>query len=500
MIRSILFLLGMCGLLAAQPRGDFYFVQFGIGETGRVSGGKMSFDGGAAGPKVRSNEAGTILAGGAENSPELFIAVKAGGGQLKGFYGGGYFALDGGKPSGAVTGFLEFVADGAGTITRCRLTAHAASVDDTNRVEEPADSAYKLSPEGAGRITFGPADSIGGDFEMFVSADGSVALGYSSLRKATFVMTRMGAGTGAAPRGDYAFQELLAESARVFQPGKTITGSAAGVARIESDGRAFLALRTRMGPETRTLATVGAVRLGGDGVASFAPVAKPGLRNLAVSGDGAFFVGAHAGSPGELTLEHGVFVGFRVAPEQLSLSNAASPGVPVAAIAPGTLMTLRHGSLSESSRLTLAGAAIKPAKAGAGEIQFVVPANVKGPMAQFAVEGLAPLSLQVAASDPALYAACYHADKLPVDAARRAKPGEVVTFHVNGLGKAANVRVFVSGVPVEIVSRSDVPDIPGAVQLNVRLPKNLRPFVPAAVAVEAGTAFSDLIEIPVGVP
>lgn len=525
-------------VLLGQPAGEYRFVQLGVGEKPRNVAGTITFDGNggyqvrgrlasgaaAASPwsfkgtavhdaesaavtltnpagsgaplRLRASASGGVLVASSAKDAELFIAVKPGEAAPRGKYAGAYFALNGAKPEGAVTAFFDFAAEEAGRVGKARVNGHAAAVDDTNRAEETAVSAAFGS--GGASVTFGESESLSGAREVFVSADGSVLIGYTPghERRDLLVAVRSAPAEPLPPAGLYGVEGLNGESERVFRPEKTRLWAASGVARIDGDGRVLLS-ELAGGAGHRLLTTVNYLRISEDGSAGMAASVRPGLRNVAVSEDAGLLISSQVGMPSELTLGHGLLIGLRMAAPALSAGNAASPDAPVAAVSPGLLIVLRHPGLTARTAVRVNGAPARIVQSGPGEAVVHLPEDLKGESVRIEAESLAALRLPLERSSPGVFPVCLHPDRQPVESARPARPGQELILRVTGLDKAMP-KVFAAGKPAEVLARA--PDSPGVEALRVRLPGGLRPLVPAPIAVDTGSAFSDLTEIPIGAP
>jgi hypothetical protein len=136
-------------------------------------------------------------------------------------------------------------------------------------------------------------------------------------------------------------------------------------------------------------------------------------------------------------------------------------------------------------------------QSGPGEAVVHLPEDLKGESVRIEAESLAALRLPLERSSPGVFPVCLHPDRQPVESARPARPGQELILRVTGLDKAMP-KVFAAGKPAEVLARA--PDSPGVEALRVRLPGGLRPLAPAPIAVDTGSAFSDLTEIPIGAP
>jgi uncharacterized protein (TIGR03437 family) len=452
--------------------------------------------GSGAALQLRASASGAVLAASSAKDTELFIAVRTGEAVPKGRYAGAYLALNGAKPAGATTAFFEFAADGSGRLSGVRVNGHAAAVDDVNRAEELSASGV-FGPGGAS-VTFGESETLSGAREVMLSADGSVLIGYTSGagRRDLLVAVRTAPAEPVPPAGLYWFLGLSGESELVFRPEKTRIWAASGAARIEYDGRVLLSELAEAAGR-RLLTTVNYMRISGDGTAGMAASIRPGLRNLAVSEDAGLLVAAQVGMPSELTLGHGLLIGLRAAAPAMSAGNAASPDAPLAAVSPGLLVSLRHAGLTAQTAIRVNGVPARIVRAGAGEALIHLPENLKGESVRIEAESLAAVRLPLERSSPGVFPVCFHPDKQTVDAARPARPGQELILRVTGLDHTMP-KIFAGGKAAELLGRS--PDSPGVEALRVRLPKDLRPYTPAPIAADTGSAFSDLTEIPVGAP
>jgi len=477
---------------------------------------------------------------------------------LQGEYTGVYMLVRDGKGSGLATGLFDLTADGKGQVTSLALIGHASGIDDVNRKESGSTSWYSIRSDGTGTIAFpAPSDVLKGECEIFVSGDGAFWIGYSKAagQRDILVAIRKPPEGARIFRDLFWMSELYAENEFVFRPDNARFSSALGWIRSDSSARGFLSQWVNQAGRRFQLQTTNQFRLWSSG-SMLGAAAVSGLTNFAVSLDGDTFIGAQVGMEGDLTLEHGIFVGIRsAAPATVTdpsipvlaspgFVNTASGGGPALGLAPGALYSLLGTRLAPASasasdgalpselagvRVLVNGETAPLGMVSPEQINFQAPANFAAANAQLQLDNkgnLSPvLELPVSVTSPAVFtsnrdgsgvARAVHPDSRPVDATNPAVPGQTLILYASGLGSltpevAAGkpappdpvsrltdgaLRVLFDGKPAEILSAGALPGAIGMYQIKVTLPDDLVTARPVAVAITTSDAVADLAELP----
>jgi uncharacterized protein (TIGR03437 family) len=511
--------------------------------------------------EVRQSGDGGVLVGGSKSADgnfHLFAAVKASGREMSaaafsGRYRGAYLTLSGGEPGLLATGFVEFFADGRGSLTRLKRIGHAATVDDVNRLDIRQSSTYTLQANGSGVVQF-PLGSefLTGEREVAVSPDGEIVLGYSTSGERDFLMlVRQPEPIDDSAINDvFWLAELFAETDFIFNAGAVRFGSAIGSLRSDGNGNASVAERVHRGASRLFLTTTNTLVVNFDGVASFGPQRKQRLDNFGFNSRA--FAGALVGMEGELSLEHGIFIGVRAgaaAPSGIAVSphgvlNAASLGAPTAPIAVGELVSLFGSGFANRTftapagalpaelggvRVLINGTAAPLALVSPNQINLVVPSNLDGESATVQVEAPGGMSnavrVGVAPTSPGVFAAIINGvrrsivvrpDYSLVTPERPARPGETLIVMASGLGPVdlsidagtpapsselsrttdPGLRVYLQGLPVETHFSGLAPGFSGLYQINFTVPAGIRTLSASPLAIQTSDSFTDLADIP----
>jgi uncharacterized protein (TIGR03437 family) len=536
------------GTIVFDGRGGYEFTgRGGVGAEGASSAaskgtyssrglGRILMDSPAwAGKKmtVQAGDGGAILSGtAADGQHGIFIAVRAPDGDanaatLSGDYGGGYLSFRGGSVGGITTALAEFTSDGAGALSAASLTGHAAWIDDVNRTEKSEKLPYTLRADGTGSIRFAAAsDFIAGEREMLVSTGGNYVLGFGTgpgQRDVLVLVRRARESASFLLSGMYWISEICAENSFQFNPNSARVESAWGSARMDGAATSVIAEQLFSNGRNSMLNTVMPYQVTGDGRGLLAPEARAGVTNFTMTTGGQAFAGALVGRAGELSLEHGIFLGFKapaangpgVYLSPLGVVNSASLAPSTGEIAPGTVLSLFGTGLSSRSAVSdmfplpteLGGVQVRVGGVAA-PILLVSPGqiNIQAPFQQ----GTEPSVIQVInngtqsnavpvvwrRSSPGVYslaqggtgaAIATHADFQLITPQNPARGGETIILFLTGLGGvepkvAAGAAVEGLSRVTDTVSvlfdgrRGDVsfagltPGFAGLYQVNVTLP------------------------------
>jgi uncharacterized protein (TIGR03437 family) len=513
--------------------------------------------------EVRRSADGNVLAGSSKSADgnfHLFAAVRtrpqAGPQLLAGRYRGGYMTLSNGEPAGLATGFVEFFADGRGGLARLKRIGHSARVDDVNRLQEGRTATYVIRPDGTGTVDFPPGtEFLTGGREIAVSADGDVVIGYSEGSERDFLMLVR----QPEPADDsllsevFWISELFAETDFVFRPEAVRFGSSVGSLRADSNTVASVSQRVHRGAARLFLTTSNPVVVNFDGVASLAPQRRQRLDNIGLSPNA--FAGALVGLDGELSLEHGIFIGVRAGPGEglgpgtaispHGVLNAASLAAPTAPLAPGLLVSLFGSGFSGQTvaapsgplptelagvRVTINGTVAPLSLVAPGQINLLVPPDLAGESAaiQVITGGGASNVVQaiLARTSPGIFTAMVSGarrsivlrpDYSLVTPDRPARPGDVLILMAAGLGAVSppvppgvpapatelsravdpGLRVYLQGIPVEMHFSGLAPGFAGVYQVNFTVPGGVRTLSASPLAIQTSDSFTDLADIPV---
>jgi hypothetical protein len=158
----------------------------------------------------------------------------------------------------------------------------------------------------------------------------------------------------------YWISEICAENSFQFNPNSARVESAWGSARMDGAATSVIAEQLFSNGRNSMLNTVMPYQVTGDGRGLLAPEARAGVTNFTMTTGGQAFAGALVGRAGELSLEHGIFLGFKapaangpgVYLSPLGVVNSASLAPSTGEIAPGTVLSLFGTGLSSRSAVS----------------------------------------------------------------------------------------------------------------------------------------------------
>jgi uncharacterized protein (TIGR03437 family) len=421
---------------------------------------------------------------------------------LSASFAGGYFLIENGERSRLATGYVELALVPGGAMTKSKVTGHASWIDDVNRVEQRDGGRYEIAG-GTGTLEFpAPSDILTGTRRAFVAASRNAILAHGAGPGERDILVLIRRHTEPARfhfSGDSYLFDLFAEGAYVFDPGAARFGSAAGIMRSSSNIPVQVRTRVDTGGRSTFVSTMNAIAVSSDGSAGLGASYRPGLNNFAFDDAADAFAGAQVGFPGEFTLEHGIFAGFRMpfpAPGTVTLSPFAGPATP------NGLLTLEGTGLGSVNAATLNGTAVPVVATTPATVTVQVPGEIASATASIEVRGVAGVSntilVPVAAAAPVLVAAA-HPDFAPITAAAPATGGGNILIFATGLGLRVDegLQVLIGGQPAEISFAGMAPGFVGLYQLNVRVPPGVTGPLPVPLAIAATGAFSDSTDIPI---
>lgn len=460
---------------------------------------------------------------------DLWVGVRTGDAApaLQGNYAGGLLQFRNGRIDGLTSGYVEFTADAEGALSQLSLVAHAAYIDDVNRRFVAEAGKYQVAANGTGTLEF--PESFGyaaGVRNLFVSPGGEVVMGIPKAPDAgLLVMVKRAPDTSTISwNGIFRIAELTAANSFEFNPAAARLAAAVGYLKADGGGNAYLAQRLRTETGVSHLLAHNSYLLGFTGAGNLLSRAQPKLLNMGITARPMVFAGAQIGAEGELTLEHGLFVGLPVpvdnpgpAPWVSPMSVApalggAAPGGPLAPgllvsftgaglavrdeVAPALTWPVQFARLAQPVRLptelggvsvTLGGVACPLVMVSGGQVVFQVPFAARPGPAQLQVKSggkeAAPVEVTIAGS-------------VPVAAATPApfRKGEPVTLLVNGLGAQPSARFYLDGHEIRQRQVAPLPQWEGFSQVKFTWPAD-RGNRALPVAVSAGDVFADLIEL-----
>lgn len=460
---------------------------------------------------------------------DIWVGVRTAGAAplLKGNYAGGLLQFRGGKLEGMTSGYLEFTADGEGGLSQVSLVAHAAYVDDVNRRFTADAGTYKIAANGTGTLafpeTFGYAP---GAKDIVVSAGGEVVVGMPKSPDAgLLVVVRRAPDTSTISwNGVFHVVELTGSNSFEFNPAAAKLAGAVGYLKADGGGNAYLSQQVHTNSGVTHLLAQNSYLLGFTGAGNLSSRPRPALINMGITSRPMVFAGAQIGAEGELTLEHGLFVGLPVAFDNpgpapwvsaISVAPAVGGAVPGGPLSPGLLVSVAGSGLASKQEVapgltwpvqfarlaqpvklpaelggvsvTLGGVACPLVMVSDGQLVFQVPREAKPGAAQLRVKAggkeSRPIDLTIARSAPVAAA--------PPNPFRK---GETVTLLVNGLGSETAVQLYVDGREVKHGQIAPFSNWEGFSQLQFTWPAD-RGNGALPVAVSAGGVFADLLEI-----
>lgn len=433
----------------------------------------------------------------ADGRRDIFVAVKLPEGPvddslLNGVYRGASVLFPDGLDQSVKTAFSTLSADGAGTFPSILVDGHAADQNDFPLFEGIGAATFAINADGTGTAALGAESSLlFGDRELFVSADGSYLLGFSSAAGARDILIAVRGLSDPASDASFNGPFWIVDFIYASGGGGGVYTSAVGAVRGNALGNAVLAERSQdffppLSPRNQTL--ILAYGVSSDGSGYLDAFAEPDRTNFALGAPAAAaalrsgpeqgaaipnaFVAAEVHQQFIHSL-HGVSFGIRVPNfsgegvfvSPLGVVNAASFAPTTAPIAPGTLVSIFGSNLAASTAqaadvplpTTLAGVSVSingiPAPlffVSPEQINVQTPFGVSGAEAVVRVNNEGELSneasVPLAKTSPAIFSVDLsgfgpgtftHADFSPITEQDPALLGETIIVFLTGLGEVA---------------------------------------------------------------
>lgn len=537
-----LFLLFCLAAFAVGQTGNYRFAHLSVTKgVAKVAAGELRVDEktarrgaallGPGGVELYGSNESPVMVGSspAPGAFDLWVGVKTGGAApvLQGNYAGGLLQFRHGRIDGLTSGYLEFTADGEGALSQLSLVAHAAHIDDVNRRFVAEAGKYQVTAQGTGTLEFPEGFGYAaGVRNLIVSPGGEVIIGIPKPPDAgLLVMVKRAPDTSTISwNGVFHIAELTAANSFEFNPTGARLAAAVGYLRADGGGNAYLAQRLRTETGVSHLLAQNSYLLGFSGAGNLLSRAQPKLLNMGITARPMVFAGAQIGVEGELTLEHGLFVGLPLTVENpgpapwispMSVAPALGGAAPGGLLAPGLLVSVTGAGLAARDEVapsltwpvqfaklaqpvklptelggvsvTLGGVACPLVMVSNGQVVFQIPFAAK--------PGPAPLQVRSGGKDSARVEVTIAASA-PVAAATPApfRKGEPVTLLVNGLGAEPPARFYLDGHEIKQRQITPLPQWDGFSQVKFTWPAD-RGNRALPVAVAAGDAFADLIEL-----
>jgi len=345
--------------------------------------------------------ASAVLGASTENPGDfrdVFIAIKSPEGAvdnavLSGSYAGGSFGLPNGSDTGAMSSLLLFEADGQGGFSSFVAEGHQSDRQDDPLTQPITPATYAINANGSGTLSAGNSASLfSGTRDIFVSATGDMAVGYSTEPggRDIFVAVRRLSGetTDATFTGDFWLVDFLYDGPT---PDSTPFYTSA-IGALRSGGTGVVSLAQRVFDAFRfDLSAINSYGLSNDSTGFFRAVAEPGVRDFAVGASGSLSLSAEpaqAAPPPNAFISasvnqgvagfnrHGVTFGVRLAQPSgdgvsiapLGVLNAASFAPATNPISPGELISIFGSNLAAAR----ADAATVPLSTTLGNVSVAV--------------------------------------------------------------------------------------------------------------------------------
>jgi uncharacterized protein (TIGR03437 family) len=477
-----------------------------------------------------------------DNTFDLFVAIPAptGSAALSGPYWAVTLEFPGGVTANARNTQFSLNTAAAGQFANFSVTGHAANISQgLPQTQQVTGATYTLNADGTGTASFGAAAAtqlISGTKNLFVSADGSVAIGGSPTTGShdfLIAVKAVSGATNATWNSTFWGAGLRVDSSAVYG----YSGSMAA----RGGGKVTWAKREKaMGGGAFDFTGINAYSLNADGSGTME------LTQVGLGGKG--FVGSSISQNDTAAYE--IFFGVQVPTlsgtgvflNPLGVVNAASFAPPGNPISPGQFIALFGTNLAKSNQtaappypLTLNGVTVlvnnKPAPlyfVSSGQINALVPYSTTGTTATIVVQNGAnsnTVTVPVAPTAPGVYSldqsgsgpgAILHADFGLVNAGRPAAPGETVLIYLTGMGavnppigdgtaggsnplnkSVSDVVVWVAGQQATLLYNGLAPGFPGLYQINVTLPTILAGGGNLPLAIQTNNAYHDQVDIPI---
>jgi uncharacterized protein (TIGR03437 family) len=480
-----------------------------------------------------------------DNTFDLFVAIPAPSGNAS--LGGPYWAVTlefpGGSTSSARNTRFSLNSSTAGRLADFSVSGHAANISQGLPQTQPVTGAtFTMNADGTGTASFGTASAtqlISGTKNIYLSADGNVAIGGSAATGSHDFLIAVKAVSGASN----ATWNNTFWGAGLRVDSSAVTGYSGAVAARGTGKVTWTRREKALGAGAFDFTGINAYTLNADGSGTLE------LTEVGLGAGGKAFVGSSI-DPND-TAAYEIFFGIQAPAltgsgiflNPLGVVNAASSAPPGNPISPGEFITLFGTGLAKSNQTatppypgTLNGVTVLVNNKQAplyfvspGQINALVPYATTGPTATIVVQSGGASSntvtVPVAATAPGVFSldqsgsgpgAILHADFSLVNGANPATAGETVLIYLTGMGAvnppvtdgtagsgstlsqaASQVVVLVGGQPGTVVYNGLAPGFPGLYQINVTLPG----FLPATgnlpLAIQTANAFHDQVDIPI---
>ena len=478
-----------------------------------------------------------------DNTFDLFVAIPApsGSAALSGPYWAVTLEFPGGVTANARNTQFSLNTAAAGQLANFSVTGHAANISQgLPQTQQVTGATYTLNADGTGTVSFGAAASaqlISGTKNLYVSADGTVAIGGSPTTGSHDFLIAVKAVSGAT---NATWNSTFWGAGLRVDP-TAVTGYSGSLA-ARGGGKVTWAKREKaMGAGSFDFTGINGYSLNADGSGTM-ELTQVGLGSKA-------FVGSSINQNDTAAYE--IFFGVQVPTlsgtgvflNPLGVVNAASFAPPGNPISPGQFIALFGTGLAKSNQTaappypaTLNGVTVlvnnKPAPlyfVSAGQINALVPYSTTGATATIVVQNGTvnsnTVTVPVAPTAPGVYSldqsgsgpgAILHADFGLVNSDRPAAPGETVLIYLTGMGAVnppitdgtaggssplnkavSDVVVWVAGQQASLLYNGLAPGYPGLYQINVTLPTILAGGGNVPLAIQTNNAYHDQVDIPI---
>jgi len=446
--------------------------------------------------------------------------------------------------------FFPMGANGSGSFGSPSVTGDAINLNSTTTSQNVSGVTYAVMGDGSGTVTFPNADVtsaiVAGAKSIYVSQDGSYFIGGSMANGSHGFIVGVKANPTGATNGSW--------SGRFWGAGLQFSNGRltayTGSVNATGQGSAIWYRRIRQPEGNLDFTPLHPYNLNADGSGTALS------DEIAVAAKGAPFVGSGAAAGNSANYE--IYFGIQMPPQSgtgvflnpQGIFNAASFAPAGNPVSPGEFVTIYGSGFATQSAAaklpfpsTLAGVQVlvntQPAPlyrvdATLNRIDMIVPYEVTGSTATFVIvgsNGTKSNSVDVPLTNtaPGIFSinsngigpgAVLHGDFSVVSTTSPAHPGEEVQVFLTGLGAVTPavkdgmpaptsaplavtngpVGAYVGGAAAAVVFQGLAPGFAGLYQVNVQIPGNVElPTNSDAVplAIQTGTAFSDLVDIAV---
>jgi hypothetical protein len=450
---------------------------------------------------------------------DLFIAVRAPAGgaapaRVEGAYAGARLTFEKTSHDGIGTEFLEFVADGNGSLEGS-IIAHTGVEKSVNQAAA-LSGQYRVEADGSSTLVY---SSLSSPLTAFLSADGGTMIGFSAggSHRDLFVALRP---AESVLSDTFWMAEILLDAEIA---GAIRFTSSVGALRGGHAGQAIVSQRLNASEPLRNLTAVQSFEMNPQGIGQMGPFPESGRRNFSV-GAGRF-LSAEVGPPGAVSFRHGISFGI-LAPtfpggsgpfvSPLGILSSISLAPPTAPVAPGAMVSLAGAGLAPATvhagspvwpeelggvKVTVNGVPAALGAVSASQINLLIPSGIVGTTATFVVETGGVKSASVTAPlEPASPAIVTRdGSGAGLAAMEPIAPEHEAVFFVSGISNTTPVKVYIAGRRAEVLAISDGP-LPGLRQVRIRVGPSALIGQSAPLSVAAGNVFSCLVDAEVRQP